>query len=436
MIEIGNIPQFKQGVFDICKLFKTMFQNDRNIIISKDNVNYINNIDQLFSLKTANNTTYNFATNYTLTQIQNFRENICINPILYIIAFEQLVEEMTSFRGLEKYNFKKVVDFLKWYYENSNLAKAIIKKEHIKRLFFKEYQDDFLAKIIDMVSEPKNVEIIESKTNTLVEHKYYKLPAHYLSGLLYGQDYKIFITNTLSKELFVKLVNLNIPILVVCNDVQFEVTNSYNLTICTITPTEMIKHYECLCLFTGFGRGYQNLNEWELNNYSFGEIKDFKLIDGKLHIASKKSLSEDEVKGFNKKDTLDKYYALQGKNLTINCTEEYLERVRCIVSTIKSIQNSGIFYTEPKALKIISRALPQDVVLQSYVNKLLKSYLQLFHFDYNKIEEVIDNGDLSASFNVYTGKYDDEIFTPLDYYLNIFALLDSNVKTLGKLGIG
>ena len=108
MIDI-DIPQFKKGVFDICKLFKTMFQNDRNIIISKNDINYINNLDQLFSLKTSNNTSYNFAINYTLTQIQNFRENICINPILYITAFEQLISGITSLRDLEKYLSELIV---------------------------------------------------------------------------------------------------------------------------------------------------------------------------------------------------------------------------------------------------------------------------------------------------------------------------------------
>ena len=57
MIDI-DIPQFKKGVFDICKLFKTMFQNDRNIIISKNDINYINNLDQLFSLKNKNTPIY------------------------------------------------------------------------------------------------------------------------------------------------------------------------------------------------------------------------------------------------------------------------------------------------------------------------------------------------------------------------------------------
>ena len=107
-----NLDQFKKAVSDTCKLFKTMFQDDRNVIISKDNINYINNIEQLFDLKTKNSDVYKFGVNYTLTQIQNFRENICINPILYILAFEQLIEQITDLRQLEKFNFKKVLIFL------------------------------------------------------------------------------------------------------------------------------------------------------------------------------------------------------------------------------------------------------------------------------------------------------------------------------------
>ena len=114
--------------------------------------------------------------------------------------------------------------------------------------------------------------------------------------------------------------------------------------------------------------------------------------------------------------------------------EEYLERVKSIVSTIKALQNTGIFYTETKTLRILIRSCERtDQKLTCFLDNLLQNYLSLFHFDYMIIQRVIENGDLSASFNVNTGKYDDEIFTSLDYYLNIFALLDSNVKTLSKL---
>ena len=428
-----NLNQFRQGIIDVCSLFGTLFLKDKNIILSKDNINYINNIDRIFELKEENNSVYNFAVNYTLTQIQNFRENICINPILYILAFGQLFDKITNLGELERYNFKKVVDFFNWYYSISNLSKARINKLDIQRLFFKERQDKFLSKIIDLVSNKCNVEIVEAKSNNIIKHKYYKLKAKYLCGQIYGTDYKIFITNTLTKDLFAKLVDIRFPILVLCNNTDFEVTNAYNLTIFNISPTEVLKNYDCICLLTGFGRGYQNLDVEELNSYSFGTIKEFRFIDGILQFSGTVYYDSEEVKQYNKKETLDKYYALQGKNLLIECTEEYLEKVRSIVSIIKALQNNGIFYTEVKALKILINYLQDDKDLQNFIKTLLSDYLKIFNFDYNKIKQVIDDSNLSASFNVYTGDYDNEIFTSLDYYLNIFTLLDSNVKTLSKL---
>lgn len=428
-----DLIQFRKGVHNVCRLFKTLFQKDRNILLYKNNVIYINNINQLCSLKSENNNVYNFAINYTLTQIQNFRENICINPIMYILAFEQLFDRITDLRELEKYDFSKIVDFLKWYYSNSNLSKAIVTNEHIKKLFFKEYQDNFLAKVIDVASNPSNVEIIESKHNTIIKHKYYKLKARYLTGPIYNENCKLFITNVLTKELFYKLINLKLPILVICNSTDFEVQSSYLLTILNISETEMMKYYTDLCLLTGFGKGFQNLDVDELNNYSFGDVKEFKFVDGQLYISSNVYLKADELQHLNKKETLDRYYALQGKNITIHCVEEYLEKVRCIVSTIKSLQHTGIFYIDTKTLRLLIKSLEDDKDLKKFIMDLLRAYLNLFQFDNNTIDEVIDNGDLSASFNVNTGKYDDEIFTSLDYYLNIFALLDSNVKTLSKL---
>ena len=428
-----NLSQFKKGVLDTCNLFRTLFKKDRNIILSKDGINYINNINQLLDLKTNNNNVYSFAVNYTLAQIQDFRENICINPILYLQAFEQLFYGIINLRELEKYDFTKIVKFLEWYYDNSNLSKAKVNKLDIQRLFYKERQDKFLSKIIDLVCNKGNVEIVESKTNSIIKHKYYKLKARYLTGQIYGENYKIFITNILTKDLFAKLVNTRLPILVLCNSTDFEVNNSYNLSIFYITQTEMIQNYLYICMLTGFGKGYQNLNNEELNNYSFGSIKEFKFIDGTLQFSSDVYFAEKEVEQFNHKETLDKYYALQGKNILINCTEEYLEKVKTIVSTIKSLQNSGIFYTEPKTLRIISRSLDKETELKDFIDNLLSNYLELFEFNYETILEVIDNGNLSASFNVNTGKYDDETFTSLDYYLNIFTLLDSNVKTLSKL---
>lgn len=433
MISINeNLDQFRKGVYDTCRLFKTMFQNDRNIILSKDNVNYINNIGRLLDLKTNNNSSYNFGVNFTLTQIQNFRENICINPILYILSLELLLEKITDLRQLEKYDFKKLSDSLSWYYKESSLPRAIITKDCIKRLFVKESQDDFLNKVIDEAYNPSNVEIIEFKYNSIVKHKYYKIKARFINGQIYGENYKIFIIDVLTKELFTKLVNLAVPILIICSETNFEITNTYLLSIYIVSKTEIIKHYTDICLLTGFGKGFQNLNIEEFNNYSFGSVKEFK-FDGTLMFSSEVYYTAHELEKMGIKDKYS-FYALQGKNLNIFCTEEYLEKVRSLVSTIKALQNNGIFYTEVKTLRIMGKLYSSlDNILYDFLNKLLKRYLELFNFDSNVIEEIINNQNLQSSFDVRSAKYDNDIFTSLDYYLNVFDLLDGNVKVLSKL---
>ena len=433
MISINeNLDQFRKGVYDTCKLFKIMFQNDRNVILSKDNISYINNIAQLLNFKNDNSSAQNFGINFTIEQIKNFRENICINPILYIIALEIILDKITDLRQLEKYDFKKLSNSLQWYYKESSLPRAIITKDCIKKLFSKEIEDAFLNKVIDETYYPHNIEIVESKNNSIIKHKYYKLNAKFINGQIYGNKQKIFIVDVLTRELFTKLVNLKIPILVICSGTNFEVANTYLLSIFVVSKTEIIKHYTDICLLTGFGKGFQNLDANELNSYSFGDIKEFK-FDGTLMFSSEVYYSASELEKMGIKDKYS-YYALQGKNITIYCTEEYLERVRSLVSTIKALQNNGIFYTEVKTLRILKELYNKlDVNLSEFLIKLLKNYLKLSGCDSNTIEEVINHKDLQASFDAVNKKYDGDVFTSLDYYLNIFNLLDSNIKVLSKL---
>ena len=302
----------------------------------------------------------------------------------------------------------------------------------IKKLFIKESEDKFLNEVIERVYTPSNVEIVESKHNRIVKHKYYKLKARFINGSIYGEKQKLFVVDILTKELFAKLVNLAMPILVLCSETDFEVTNTYLLSIYVVSKTEIIKHYTDICLLTGFGRGFQNLDTNELNSYSFGDIKEFK-FDGTLMFSSEVYYNASELERMSIKDKYS-YYALQGKNLTIETTEEYLEKVRCIVSIIKSLQNNGIFYGECKTLRILRTSYNVvDKILSDFIETLLRNYLNLFKFNIQTINEVVNNPVLKSNFNAINGKYDDEYFTSLDYYLNIFNLLDSNVKVLSKL---
>lgn len=433
MIEIAqNFSLFKKGIFDTFKMFKMMYQNDHNILFLKNNTLYINNVEQLVNERSKATDAYSFGVDFALQNLKNFRENICINPILYIVALETLLNSITDIRDLEKYSFKKLSDSLKWYYEESSLKRAIITMPCIKKLFIKESEDKFLNEVIERVYTPSNVEIVESKHNRIVKHKYYKLKARFINGSIYGEKQKLFVVDILTKELFAKLVNLAMPILVLCSETDFEVTNTYLLSIYVVSKTEIIKHYTDICLLTGFGRGFQNLDTNELNSYSFGDIKEFK-FDGTLMFSSEVYYNASELERMGIKDKYS-YYALQGKNLTIETTEEYLEKVRCIVSIIKSLQNNGIFYGECKTLRILRTSYNVvDKILSDFIETLLRNYLNLFKFNIQTINEVVNNPVLKSNFNAINGKYDDEYFTSLDYYLNIFNLLDSNVKVLSKL---
>lgn len=434
MINISNnLSQFKKGVFDTFKLFKTMYKDDHNIIFLKENKLYVNNIEQLVNNRDKVSDAYTYGIEFALQNLKNFRENICINPILYILSLEIVLNSITDLKDLEKYNFKKVSDALKWYYDNSNLPRAVITKDCIRKLFIKESKDKFLNEIIEQIYIPSNIEIIESKNNYIIKHQYYKLKSSFISGQIIGDNYKLFMTNNLTKELLAKLISLKIPILLIYCNADFYPGDNYNVTTIQLSATNYLKHYDDICMLTGFGRGYQNLDVNELNNHSFGDIKDFKFINGELWFSSFNYLLANDKRLENIKNKYS-YYALQGKNLIIETTEEYLEKVRCLVSIIKALQNNGIFYIEPKTLRILKSFYAKtDNNLTSFFDMLLKNYLQLFKFNIDTIQEVVNNQDLKVSFNVFTGKYDEELFTSLDYYLNVFNLLNSNISVLNKL---
>lgn len=434
MIEISsNFSLFKKGVFDTFKLFKTMYRDEHNILFLKNSNLYTNNIEQLVNNRHKVSDAYTFGIDFALQNLKNFRENICINPILYMIALETVLNSVSNLRELENYNVKKLSDFLQWYYKESNLPRAVITIDCIKKLFKKELEDKFLSEVINNVYIPSNVEIVESKQNRIIKHKYYKLKCTHISGSLFGNNCKVFMVTHLTKELLAALISLNTPVLLIYCDADFNLGDNYNVTALKVSVATYLKHYNDICILTGFGRGYQNLDIEELNNLSFGVVKEFKILEGELLFSSNNYLLANDSRLNDTKDRYS-YYALQGKNLKIEVAEEYLERVRCIVSIIKSLQNNGIFYGETKTLKILIESfIKSDLLLSTLAQKILINYLSAHNFSKNLIEEVVTNKELKLNFDTSTGNYDDEFFTSLDYYLNVFNLLDSNIKVLSKL---
>ena len=225
---------------------------------------------------------------------------------------------------------------------------------------------------------------------------------------------RIFITNELTEDLYARLSNLNFPILVICTSYSENINfYSSNIRIAQISQTLMMQRYNDLCYLTGFGKGFYNLNENELNEYSFGKLKSYKFLQGILYLEAEKYLKKDDkiIEYLNKKETLDRYYMLQGKNLTIHVTEENMEKVRHIVTLLKSLKYSGIFYNEITTLDLIRYnfdKIDEDLTIKSFIETLEKIYKELF-------------------------KNNKKSFWSLDYYLNTFTLLDSNINILCKL---
>lgn len=418
-----NIIYFKKGVLDTIKLFKTIYKDSKNILYYSDQL-YINNLEQL--LKNTSDMkpyVYTLGEQIVLTSIKDFRENICINPILYLLALETLIESLKDFDWLGQYigKFEEINTFLKDFYKNSLLPKVQITPQDIKSTFKQYLDNSFLEKVVTESIKKANITIEESKQNLILEDKYYKIKARLISGSVYGQDLKCFITDTLTKELYEKLCAFNFKILVICTEASVEIKNS-NINVVVISKTSMMNYYQDLALLTGFGKGFFNLDINELNSYSFGQVKEYKFSYSTLYISVEKYFKEDDEKiaYLNKKETLDRYYMMQGKNITIQVQEEFLEIVRHIVSLSKSLQNSGVFYNEITTLNLITynfEFIKDDLTIRTFIKKIYEKYLKLLGIS-----------NIDAAENNHSDDY-----WSLDYYLNTFALLESNVKSLYKI---
>lgn len=418
-----NIVYFKKGILDTIKLFKVIYKDNRNVLYYSDQL-YVNNLEQLINSQSASKPfAYTFGEQIVLTALKDFRENICINPILYLLALETLIESLKDFNWLGQYvgKFEEINNFLKDFYKNSPLPKVQITSQDIK-LIFKQYLDNpFLEKVVIESIKKANVTIEESKQNLILEDKYYKIKARLYAGSIYEQNLKFFIVDSLTKDLYLKLCSTNLKILVICSEVNIEIKNP-NINVVIVSKTTLMKHYQDLSLLTGFGKGFFNLDIDELNSYSFGQVKEYKFSYSTLYISVEKYFKEDDEKiaYLNKKETLDRYYMMQGKNITIHVQEEFLEIVRHIISLSKSLQNSGVFYNEITTLNLIAynfEFIKDDLTIRTFIKKIYSKYLKLLGI----------NGTEAVKINYSDG------YWSLDYYLNTFALLESNVKSLHRI---
>lgn len=431
-----NFSKFRQGIFDACKLFKTIYQKNRYVLLYEDNQLFKNNLERLCNIKNDPSCSYSFGYFFVQRNVDNFRQNICINPILYITALENIVRNCQEIKDFEKYKGigNKISQVIKDYFEMSNLSKAIITLQDIKNLFNED--DKFLNQVIEQSYYPSNIQIVESKENKIIKDKYYRIKGNLVCGEFYKQDCFIFLTDHIDRKLYQALLELRRHILIICTTCDVEVENSYYLTIIKTSLTTFIKHYDSICILTGAGRGYYNLDVEELNHYSFGHIKEFKFIEGELQFSVDEYLLSNDIRldRYNTRDSRSIYYSLQGKNTIIYTTEENMEKIRNITSLIKSLILEGIFYDEIKTLKLLEYIFNINTFISNFCTNILKEFLVLNNIDSITIEKIIQNKNLKETYDIKTKQFiQSENFQALDYYRTTFSLLESNINTLYKL---
>lgn len=421
-----NFVYFKNGMLNAIKLFKTLYEDNKNIFYYSNNKLYVNNLEQLLSVQGSFPFAYKFGEEFVINNIKNFRDNICVNPILYILSLEILITNCKDLHDIIKYKdkFLKVSLFLKKFYNESHFPKVKLTATDLKSVFGKYVDDNFLNTIIKtLVENDYNIEILESKENKITVDNYYRLKSSMINGRPFEYTCRVFITNELNKNLYVKLAGLNFPILVICSSYDENINfYSTNIRVIKISQTLMIQRYNDLCLLSGFGKGYYNLDENEFNEYSFGKLKFYKFIDGVLYLQFFKYFDKQSkhISYLNKKETLDRYYMLQGYNLTIHTTEEYMEVVRHIVTIIKSLKFSGAFYNEISTLDLIDYNFSNvegDSIIHDFIFALKDAFMK----------------SLSMTKKDLLNKKNLKSFWILDYYLNTFMLLDSNINVLYKI---
>lgn len=442
-----NIEVVKKGMLDAIELFKVQYASNKNIIIDKNNTLYINNIEQILTKDTNKDKHYLFGFNFILDNIKNFRNSICINPIIYLLSLEVIINKITNFNQLKKYKglFKKCNEFILNYYKVSALSKAKIDLKDIEIGFKDLLNDDFIKKVCEIVYEPSNVQIQESKQNSIIKSKLYEIKAKKICGKIYSDKpqeimfwfYNLNLDNLLKFKDFIYRNNKEVVVL--CSDIKDDVLQeikniSSNISFYQLTPSNAYKTIDLIYL-TGADILPFDFST-RLEDYKFGKLKEFIFKDSILCIRGTEELKEDDkrIAHLKKKDTYNRYYMILGKTIKIECQEEIMENVRAITSIIRSLSLEGVFYDIASTLKLLLIYFQQSHTMTLFLIELIKKYFALNNINSINVYKFIKQENMDTILSFKTGEFvKEKSFTTISLYLNTFGLLESNIEVMCKL---
>lgn len=439
-----NLNRFRESANKAIELFLTCFAPSKNILYFSDSKVFINNLEQLLGQEQYN---FGFGFRFIIENIEKFRKDFCVNPVLYLIFLLCLLDRKVEWRELGNYDFSLFTNFLKDYRANSVFSKVKLSLEDIFNIINETTSLDsvFLKEVVEKAYSNNNIIIIEDKFNHIERDPNYSLKAFFYSkqpiiqrtkfipweGKFTQKDLDYFISLTYQTQE---------KICFTLGDVDTEVKEKIKsvahsndlLSFIHIPSSYYLRYVEDLKILSGaqilFNPIYTKLDE-----YVFGYLDGVTKQAEQVKVLGSIKLKEGDIRLSYLKGRSERLSNVLGNNYNIRVVSDLLEKVRTLVSFARGIYKEGVFFNEPQTLNLMKIYL-DNPLYTDLIDKVIRKYLNLFEVPPLQMEEVLKQKDFKQSFNPVTKKFQkNSIFSSFTYYINTFKLLESNVKVLKTL---
>lgn len=442
----NNLLDFQNGALKAIKLFKVVFDVNKNIIISKNEKLHINNTELMLEKQNGNNKEFLFGFNYVLENIEEYRKQLCINPIFYLLILEYIIKNLDKIKEIENI-VCKIEKFVADYYKNSNLCKARPTFDELCFIQEDNIKNDFLKEVAKVSYDLTHITIKEDKFNLIEKNPYYTIKANHYG---YNKEYKnyeviIWFSKITLKELkeFENFVLLNRKkVVVFYNDSDKETIEhiknyiSYDDSIAFVHISglsfyDKMRDIQIIC---GCQSNYFDSSFQKIYDYQFGKLDYLKFDFSEIKMLGSKKYEDvkQQLSYLNNYNKLERLLTLQHKCYIIHINGEYLENTRCIVSSCRSMYNNGVFYNEIGTISLMLYFFREKKVI-NFLEDILLNFL-LLHLGedaYNFCEVIKKHNDFKKFFNLKTKSFEkNNMFIPYEVYVCAFNLLKSNIKMI------
>lgn len=439
-----NLNCFRESANKAIQLFLTCFAPSKNILYFSDSKVFINNVEQLLG-QDQYNLGYGFR--FVLENIEKFRKEFCVNPVLYLLFLKCLLNRKTEWKELEKYDFSLFTKFLTFYRDNSVFGKAKISLDDIFNIINETavLDSDYLKKVVEKSYSDNNIVIIEDRFNAVERDPNYNLKAFFYSKQPITQRTKLILwegkfTEENLKTFIQYTYNTQEKLCFALGDIDTEVKEHIKKTVLSnsllsfihIPSVYYLKYAQDLRALSG-AQSFFNPNYCNVNDYVFGFLDGVCKQAEQVKILGSIKLTEKDIRLNYLKGHSERLANILGNTYNIRVVPELLEKVRTLVSFARGTFREGVFFNEPQTLNLAKLYL-DNPLYTDLVDKVLREYLSLFEVPPLQTEEVLKQKDFKQSFNPVIKKFQkNNIFSSFTYYINTFKLLESNVKILKTL---